>query len=113
MQDLVVRWGAFFLGGRGVGLTCHVPARSFFAHCGADCGGVVWRGVVRGGMRARPKKNRYELTQFNVSLDIANVWRERLGLGRNTTWDKVRLNLAPLPVTIDPAGQHTCVRRAA
>ena len=24
----------------------------------------------------------YELTQFNFSLDIANKWRERLGLGR-------------------------------
>eukprot|EP01043_Picozoa_sp_COSAG02_P122146 COSAG02_NODE_59030_length_275_cov_0.886364_1_plen_37_part_10 len=34
--------------------------------------------------------DRYELTQFNFSLDIANRWRERLGLARNWEWDYVR-----------------------
>ena len=73
----------------------------------------------------------YELTQFNFSLDLANSWRTRLGLGRNKVpnlqqhsmsqfvcgvfcgvsdvecgeshqeWDEVRMNLAPLPVTSD------------
>ena len=49
----------------------------------------------------------YELTQFNFSLDIANTWRERLGLGRNPEWDAVRLALAPLPVSVAPSGALT------
>lgn len=39
----------------------------------------------------------YELIQFNFSLDVANSWRERLGLPRNSDWDHVRGNLSPLP----------------
>lgn len=39
----------------------------------------------------------FELVQFNVSLGLANLWRERLGLGRNATWDRVRAGLAALP----------------
>ena len=50
----------------------------------------------------------YELTQFNFSLDVANQWRERLGLARNKDWDHVRMNLAPLPVTsANPSGKPT------
>ena len=50
----------------------------------------------------------YELTQFNFSLDVANQWRERLGLERNKDWDHVRMNLAPLPVTsTNPSGKPT------
>ena len=50
----------------------------------------------------------YELTQFNFSLDVANSWRERLGLGRSKEWDDVRMNLAPLPVTsANPSGKPT------
>ena len=49
----------------------------------------------------------YELTQFNFSLDVANEWRERLGLGRSKDWDEVRMNLAPLPVVQAPGGKRT------
>jgi hypothetical protein len=42
----------------------------------------------------------YELTQFNFSLDVANSWLERMGKPRNTEWDDVRLQLAPLPITV-------------
>ena len=49
----------------------------------------------------------YELTQWNFSLDIANVWRERLGMGRDPEWDNVRMALAPLPVTVAPDGSKT------
>ena len=45
-----------------------------------------------------PWENRYEIQQFNFSLDIANLWRERLGLDRNTEWDYIRKNLSPSPI---------------
>jgi len=55
----------------------------------------------------------YEITQFNFSLDIANTWRERLGLGRSKKWDEVRMNLAPQPVTRAPGtGKLTYNRHA-
>ena len=55
----------------------------------------------------------YELTQFNFSLDVANSWRERLGLGRSADWDYVRMNLAPQPVVPAPSsGKPTYNRHA-
>jgi hypothetical protein len=44
----------------------------------------------------------YELVQFNVTLDIANTWRERLGMGRSEEYDTIRMNLAELPLTSMP-----------
>ena len=44
----------------------------------------------------------YELTQFNFSLDLANRWRQRLGMKPNADWETVRMNLAPLPVAKAP-----------
>jgi len=49
----------------------------------------------------------YELTQFNFSLDLANQWLVRLGLPKNDSWENVRMNLAPLPVTVAPGGTKT------
>ena len=37
-----------------------------------------------------------------MSLDLANTWRQRLGLPRNETLDAERMALAPLPVVTLP-----------
>jgi hypothetical protein len=39
----------------------------------------------------------YELSQWASSLEIAQKWRERLGLPRDARWEKMRTHLAPLP----------------
>ena len=39
----------------------------------------------------------FELEYWNYGLDIAQRWRERLGLPRQAKWDDVRLKLSPLP----------------
>lgn len=40
----------------------------------------------------------YELEYWAHSLEIAQRWRERLGMEREPEWEKVRTGLAPLPV---------------
>jgi hypothetical protein len=40
----------------------------------------------------------YELSYWSRGLQIAQQWRERLGLGREPEWDKMIAHLAPLPV---------------
>ena len=40
----------------------------------------------------------FELEYWDYALDIAQRWRERLGLQRDPKWDDVRAKLAPLPV---------------
>ncbi len=39
----------------------------------------------------------YELSYWSCALQIAQHWRERLGLGRNPEWDKMIKSIAPLP----------------
>ncbi len=39
----------------------------------------------------------FELSYWRHGLEIAQRWRERLGLRRRADWDDVRLRLAPLP----------------
>jgi protein-glucosylgalactosylhydroxylysine glucosidase len=39
----------------------------------------------------------YELTYWNLTLNIAQQWRQRLGLPRNKEWDNVINKLSPLP----------------
>lgn len=39
----------------------------------------------------------YELAYWNWALNIAQKWRERLGLKRNPKWDDVLAKLSPLP----------------
>ena len=39
----------------------------------------------------------FELEYWNYALDIAQRWRERLGLPRQAKWDEVRQKLSPLP----------------
>jgi hypothetical protein len=40
----------------------------------------------------------YELSYWSRGLQIAQTWRERLGLGRDEIWDVMIKSLAPLPV---------------
>jgi hypothetical protein len=40
----------------------------------------------------------FELEYWDYGLDLAQRWRERLGLRRDPKWDDVRTRLAPLPV---------------
>ncbi len=40
----------------------------------------------------------FELAYWRFALEIAQKWRERLGLGRSTEWDDILQHLAPLPV---------------
>ncbi len=39
----------------------------------------------------------YELSYWSRGLQIAQQWRERLGLGRDAEWDRMIKSLAPLP----------------
>ena len=40
----------------------------------------------------------FELSYWSYGLKVAQQWRERLGLRRNSEWDRVIRNLSPLPV---------------
>ena len=40
----------------------------------------------------------FELAYWRFALEIAQKWRERLGLGRSAEWDALLQHLAPLPV---------------
>jgi len=40
----------------------------------------------------------FELAYWRFGLRVAQSWRERLGLARETRWDQVLKNLSPLPV---------------
>jgi hypothetical protein len=39
----------------------------------------------------------YELSYWSRGLQIAQIWRERLGLGRDPEWDRMIRSIAPLP----------------
>ncbi len=41
----------------------------------------------------------FDHAYWRWGLDQAQVWRQRLGLGREAHWDEVRQHLAPLPVS--------------
>ncbi|HSW51274.1 MAG TPA: hypothetical protein VLH09_13910, partial [Bryobacteraceae bacterium] len=40
----------------------------------------------------------FELAYWNRGLEIAQIWRERLGMRRQSEWDRVRQRLSELPV---------------
>ena len=40
----------------------------------------------------------YELAYWRWGLEVAQKWRERLGMGREAKWDEILAKLAPLPV---------------
>ena len=39
----------------------------------------------------------YELAYWRWGLEVAQSWRERLGMARDANWDTILLHLAPLP----------------
>ncbi len=40
----------------------------------------------------------FELAYWQYGLSVANTWRERLGKGRNKTWDDIIDHISPLPM---------------
>ncbi len=40
----------------------------------------------------------FELAYWQYGLNVANTWRERLGKGRNKTWDDIIDHISPLPM---------------
>ncbi len=59
----------------------------------------------------------FDLAYWRWGLDKAQEWRQRLGLAREPQWDKVRKNLAPLPVSdgvflISPEWMDSYTKRA-
>ncbi len=44
------------------------------------------------------KDDVFDLAYWQYGLNQAQVWRERMGLERNSNWDEIINNLAPLPV---------------
>ncbi len=47
----------------------------------------------------------FEVAFWYYGLDLAQKWRERLGLPREERWDDVLRNLAPMPTVETPAGR--------
>ncbi len=47
----------------------------------------------------------FEVAFWYYGLDLAQKWRERLGLPRDAHWDDVLKHLAPLPTAEGPAGK--------
>jgi len=47
----------------------------------------------------------FEVAFWYYGLDLAQKWRERLGLPRDARWDDVLQNLAPLPTVDSPSGK--------
>src|SRR5665811_671317 len=65
---------------------------------------ILGKGVIPAQERFKAEETfnpTYELVYWNWALNIANKWRERIGLPRNKKWDDVVKNLSPLPVLGD------------
>ena len=66
-------------------------------------------GAAEGGMDCRGMKCQrvsdptFELTQFAVTLSIANEWRARLGQPKNQTWALMATSMAPAPTIQAPS----------
>ncbi len=56
----------------------------------------VWP-ASEGGIRALRRNTVFELGYWHVTLELAQTWRQRLGLPRAPHWDAVARRLAPLP----------------
>jgi hypothetical protein len=62
---------------------------------------VLGKGVIAAQERYNAEETfnpTYELVYWHWALNIANQWRERLGLPRNKKWDAVVKGLSPLPI---------------
>ncbi len=66
----------------------------------ADKGAFVLGPPIISGAEATPPEAQnptVELSYWMLGLDLAQKWRERLGLKREARWDEVRAKLSPLP----------------
>jgi hypothetical protein len=65
---------------------------------------ILGKGLIPAQERFRAEETynpTYELAYWHWSLNIAQEWRQRLGLSRNKKWDDVIAGLSPLPVQDD------------
>lgn len=65
---------------------------------------VLGKGVIPAQERFKAEETfnpTYELVYWHWALNIAQQWRERLGLSRNKKWDEVVNRLSPLPIQSD------------
>jgi hypothetical protein len=62
---------------------------------------VLGPGLIPAQERFKPETTvnpTFELAYWRWGLTVAQQWRQRLGMGRNPTWDNVLEKLSPLPV---------------
>ncbi len=62
---------------------------------------ILGKGVIPAQERFKAEETfnpTYELVYWKWALEIAQQWRERLGMKRNEKWDAVIKDLSPLPV---------------
>jgi hypothetical protein len=81
-----------------------------FAHKDAATGiyhlGPPLKNVSESTHAERVRNPAFEVAFWYYGLDLAQKWRERLGLPRDARWDDVLTHLAPLPVADTPAGKR-------
>lgn len=61
---------------------------------------ILGKGLIPAQERFKPEETfnpAFELAYWRWGLSTAQLWRERLGLPRNPTWDAVLKGLSPLP----------------
>lgn len=54
----------------------------------------------------------FELAYWRFGLQVAQSWRERLGMKRQPEWDQMLAKLSPLPATANPDPGHTMYLQA-
>ncbi len=62
---------------------------------------ILGKGVIPAQERFKAEETfnpTYELAYWNWALNIAQSWREKAGLNRNSKWDEVLEKLSPLPI---------------
>jgi len=62
---------------------------------------ILGKGVIPAQERFKAEETynpTYELVYWHWALDMAQKWRERLGLPRNKKWDDILAKLSPLPI---------------
>ncbi|MFV0606818.1 MAG: hypothetical protein ACK5NK_13365 [Niabella sp.] len=62
---------------------------------------ILGKGVIPAQERFKAEETynpTYELVYWHWALQVAQKWKERLGLKRDAAWDKVIKNLSPLPI---------------
>ena len=71
-------------------------------HVGPPVAGAAEKGQAGQESAQQISDPTFELTQFAVTLTVANKWRVRLGKPKNNTWAEMVQKLAPAPLTTIP-----------